>query len=161
MNYERLEADAYFYEIATPILENEEYQTLKGFMAHKDFSVYAHSLAVAILSYNYARAKKLDLDYPSLIRGALLHDYYLYDWHKRHVGHRLHGFCHPAWSLHNAKIRYKLNPIECNIIRSHMWPLTFFHFPHCKEAWIVSKMDHKEAWYETSHVLPYAAWPAL
>ena len=30
----------------------------------------------------------------SLIRGALLHDYFLYDWHKSDQGHRLHAFFH-------------------------------------------------------------------
>jgi uncharacterized protein len=80
-----------------------------------------------------------------LIRGALLHDYYLYDWHKKHKGHRLHGFRHPSWALHNALMVYDLSKKERNIIRSHMFPLTFLHWPHSKEAWIVSKMDHKEA----------------
>jgi uncharacterized protein len=159
MDFENIEVDAYFYEVADPILNNEEYQTLKTFVAHADFSVYSHSIAVAMLSYQYGKNHHLDLDYRSLIRGALLHDYYLYDWHKSHKGHRLHGFRHPAWSLHNAALKYNLNKIECNIIRSHMWPLTFFHFPHSKEAWIVSKMDHKEAWYETKHKKPSLLWP--
>lgn len=154
-----LAVDDFFLAIALPVLTHPEYQTLKTFVAHSDFSVYDHSLAVAVLSYNYARERNLKVDYRSLIRGALLHDYYLYDWHKSHKGHRLHGFRHPSWSLHNAKIRYHLTPIECNIIRSHMWPLTFFHFPHYREAWIVSRMDHKEANFETFHHRPLGPWP--
>src|SRR5574344_1549670 len=149
------EFDAY----ASPLLSQAEYQTMKNYRAHGQVSVYDHSLFVAERSYLYGKKHHLDLDYKSLVRGALLHDYYLYDWHKSHKGHRLHGFRHPAWSLHNAALRYHLNKIECNIIRSHMWPLTFFHFPHSKEAWIVSKMDHKEAWYETKHKKPSLLWP--
>jgi uncharacterized protein len=143
--------DSFFFEVADPILNEPTYQTLKSFIAHSNFSVYDHSLAVAELSYSYAKKKQLAIDYRSLIVGALLHDYYLYDWHKPHKGHRLHGFRHPAWSLHNALLAYDLNRKEKNIIRSHMWPLTFFHFPQSKEAWIVNKMDHQEANYEVSH----------
>jgi hypothetical protein len=40
---------------------------------------------------------------------------------------------------------YDLNDIEKDIIRNHMFPLTFLHWPHSKEARIVAKMDHKEA----------------
>lgn len=134
-----------FDSIAAPILEAEEYQSLKIYKAHGQVSVYDHSLFVAERSYLFAKKRNLDLDYGSLIRGALLHDYYLYDWHKKHKGHRLHGFRHPAWALHNALLAYDLNKVERDIIRSHMFPLTFLHWPHSKEAWVVSKMDHKEA----------------
>jgi hypothetical protein len=32
-----------------------------------------------------------------------------------------------------------------------MFPLTFLHWPHSKEAWIVSHFDHLEAWHEAFH----------
>jgi uncharacterized protein len=97
------------------------------------------------------KSRRSDIDYKALIRGALLHDYYLYDWHKSHKGHRLHGYRHPSWALHNALLRYDLSPKERNIIRSHMFPLTIFHFPRSPEARIVAKMDHKEARVEFRH----------
>jgi uncharacterized protein len=137
--------DEEFSRLADPIVSQSEYQTLKNYRAHGQVSVYDHSLFVAERSYLYAKKRHLDLDYASLVRGALLHDYYLYDWHKRHKGHRLHGFRHPAWALHNALLVYDLNDIEKDIIRNHMFPLTFLHWPHSKEARIVAKMDHKEA----------------
>lgn len=142
---QRMLLDSFFDEIALPILNDVEYQSLKNYRAHGPISVYDHSLLVAERAYLYARKKQRDVDYASLIRGALLHDYYLYDWHKKHKGHRLHGFTHPAWALHNAQLRYSLNPIERDIIRSHMFPLTLLHWPHYPESWIVAKMDHKEA----------------
>jgi uncharacterized protein len=131
--------------IASPLINQAEYQSMKNYRAHGQVSVYDHSLFVAERAYLYAKKRHLDLDYTSLVRGALLHDYYLYDWHKKHKGHRLHGFCHPAWALHNALLAYDLNPTERDIIRNHMFPLTLFHWPHSKEARLVSKMDHKEA----------------
>ena len=135
----------HFDPIARPLLEAPEYQQLKAYRAHGEVSVFDHSLFVAERAYLYAKKRGLDLDYASLVRGALLHDYYLYDWHKKHKGHRLHGFRHPAWALHNALLVYDLNEVERDVIRSHMFPLTFWRWPHSQEAWIVRKMDHKEA----------------
>jgi uncharacterized protein len=141
--------DTYFDSIAQPVLQDEQYQSLKKYIAHSDFTVYDHSLMVAERAYIYAKNKHLQLDYASLIRGALLHDFYLYDWHKSHKGHRLHGFRHPAWALHNANLRFELNDKEKNIIFSHMWPLTLFQIPHSKEAWLVCHFDTKQANIET------------
>jgi uncharacterized protein len=143
--------DEEFDAVALPIVQDEEYQTLHRYMAHGSISVFDHSLLVAERAYLYAKKKHLALDYKALIRGALLHDYYLYDWHKSHKGHRLHGYRHPSWALHNALLRYDLSPKEKNIIRSHMFPLTVFHFPRSPEARIVAKMDHKEARIELRH----------
>jgi len=77
-----------------------------------------------------------------LIRGALLHDYFLYDWHdKEHVQiHNLHGFYHPGIALKNASAEYRLTPRERDIIKKHMWPLTMVP-PMCREAWIVTVAD--------------------
>jgi uncharacterized protein len=137
--------DSYFDSVIQEFTLDEEYQTLNNYFAHGSISVYSHSLFVAERSYLYAKKKNLDLDYRSLIRGAMLHDFYLYDWHKKHKGHRLHGFRHPAWALHNALLRFPLNLKERNIIRSHMFPLTLLHPPLSKEARIVCHMDHYEA----------------
>ncbi|MGN0707810.1 MAG: HD family phosphohydrolase, partial [Faecalibacterium sp.] len=79
--------------------------------------------------------------------GALLHDFYLYDWHRRstfHGLHRLlemHGFSHPSHALVNAKQYFQITPKEQNIISCHMWPLTFRHVPRCREAVIVCLAD--------------------
>lgn len=74
----------------------------------------------------------------SLIRGALLHDYFLYDWHKSE--HRLHGFFHAKRALKNAESDFKLNDIEKNIIKRHMFPLNICP-PKYRESWIVCLAD--------------------
>ena len=86
-----------------PILHDSKYQNMKKYVAHGHYSVYDHCFRVALFAYSYAKCKGIKVDYWSLIRGSLLHDYYLYDWHHTHEGHRLHGFRHPYFSLHNAK----------------------------------------------------------
>ena len=130
-----------FHEISSPILLDEEYQKLKKFTAHGHYSVYDHSLRVALFAYSYAKEKNLQIDYSSLIRGCLLHDFYLYDWHHAHEGHSFHGFRHPYFALRNAKERFSLNNKEKNMIVSHMFPLTFWTIPLSKEAWILTYSD--------------------
>ncbi len=141
--------DSYFSNIAYEVLASPIYERLKSFSAHGSISVYEHSLAVAEYAYLYAKKKNLDIDYRSLIRGALLHDFYLYDWHRSGEGHKLHGFRHPFFAFRNAKKHFVINQIESNIIRSHMFPLVFWCWPRYKEAWIVMKSDRHCAWCET------------
>ena len=84
----------------------------------------------------------------ALIRGALLHDYFLYDWHIKRKGHHFHGFTHPATALRNAEKEYNLGDIERNIISRHMFPLTIVP-PMCREAWLVCLADKYCAVKET------------
>jgi uncharacterized protein len=149
--------DEEFESYACDILTDPEFLSSKNYMAHGPVSVYDHSLLVAERAYLFAKKHRLNLDYRSLVRGALLHDFYLYDWHKKHRGHRLHGFRHPSWALHNASLRFELNPIERDIIQCHMYPLTFWHRPHYREAWLVRKIDHHEANLE----MRYHDFPSL
>jgi len=82
----------------------------------------------------------LNVTYPSLIRGALLHDYFLYDWHERSRDHRLHGFFHPRRALKNAREDFELTSIESDIILRHMFPLNPVP-PKYLESWIVCIAD--------------------
>ena len=88
-------------------------------------------------------------DLRALVRGALLHDYYLYDWHDPNKGFRWHGFKHHRYALWNAERDFLLSKKERNIIRTHMFPLTFWNLPRCREAWIVTLADKKVAAEET------------
>ena len=95
----------------------------KKYIQHGDISVYEHSLRVAYLSIVIVSKFHLRVNMRSLIRGALLHDYFLYDWHIKDKSHRLHGFTHPKKAYKNAKKEFKLNDIEKDIITKHMFPL--------------------------------------
>ena len=88
------------------------------------------------------------VDVHALVRGALLHDYFLYDWHEKDRSHCLHGFRHPSTALKNARADYPLNRIEKNIIARHMFPLTPIP-PTCREAWLVCIADKYCALQET------------
>lgn len=120
----------------------------KNYMQHGTTTVYEHSIKVAYTSLYAAEKLNLRVDRRSLVRGALLHDYFLYDWHENDKSHRLHGFYHAGSALRNAVRDYELNRIEKNIIARHMFPLNLIP-PAYKEAWIVCMADKFCAGSET------------
>ena len=130
-----------YYEITKDIFEHEEFNSLKNYFHHNS-SIYEHVKEVAYLSYRIC--KYLKLDYRSAARGALLHDYFFYNWRNHDEPHlhrrKFHGLEHPKIALNNAKRTFSLNKIEEDIIRKHMWPLTAMP-PRYKESFIVSFSD--------------------
>lgn len=137
---------------AAEILEREGRLGLtRGYIQHGDVTVYAHVLSVARTSAHMADVLErhgVSLDRASLVRGALLHDYFLYDWHDPDPSHRLHGFRHPFFALARAEEDFALTPRERNIIVRHMFPLVPVP-PTCREAWIVCLADKWCALRET------------
>lgn len=144
------EKDATLLEYGRQILESENFKQTIEHMQHGSMSVYHHSLNVARYSIAINRYFKLCATEKELIRGALLHDYFLYDWHKQHHG-KLHGFYHPGIALKNAEKEYHLTSREKDIIRKHMWPLTVVP-PLCREAWIVTMADKYCSLLETVRI---------
>lgn len=113
---------------------------MRRYVQHGDISTYEHCLLVAYYSFLWMRCLRIRCDEEELIRGALLHDYYLYDWHVKERWHRWHGFRHARFALLNAQRDFTLSEKEKEIIRKHMWPLTIIP-PMCREAWIVNGAD--------------------
>ena len=118
------------------------------FIQNGSTSLYNHCRNVALMSLKIARSFKIKVDEDSLVRGALLHDYYLYDWHDKLARPHLHGFFHPGIALKNALEEFDLNSTEKDIIKHHMFPLTLVP-PSTKEGWIVSVADKLCSLYET------------
>lgn len=140
-------------EAASDILQSENFRSTKGHIQHGSMTVNSHCMNVA--KYSLALSEKLHIpcSQRELIRGALLHDYFLYDWHsKEHVSlYKLHGFYHPGVAVENASREYDLSPREREIIKKHMWPLTVVP-PTCREAWIVTSADKWCSLLETLHI---------
>ena len=140
--------DVYFWQILEKVSEDTRLLSSKEFIQHGKTTVYAHSVQVAYESYRLAKEKNLNVDMERLIRGALLHDYFLYDWHNQLTPHRLHGFFHPGVALKNACRDAKLSDVEKDIIKKHMFPLTPIP-PSYLESWIVCWVDKKCSMRET------------
>ena len=62
----------------------------KNAIQHGLTTVYEHSVGVAGASLKLAEFFHLKVNEKALIRGALLHDYFLYDWHIKRKGHHFH-----------------------------------------------------------------------
>ena len=139
-----------FNEILSDILSNETVKQMQNYIQHGEISCYTHCYYVAY--YTYLICKKLKLDYKSAVRGAMLHDLFLYDWHTTSPADinekGVHAWAHPRIALKNASKIFNLNDTEKDIIRNHMWPVTL-KFPKTKEAFIVSCMDKYSATAET------------
>ena len=143
------------YTYGKDILESDLFLRERDYIQHGDTTTYTHSLCVTYISVALAIKKKKKVDMRSLIRGALLHDYFLYDWHEKNEFHRLHGYTHAKRSMENAIRDFDLNEKEAGIIYSHMFPLNLTHLPKSKEARIVCLADKICAGYETLSLLDY------
>lgn len=138
---------------ASDILHSENFDSSKNNMQHGTISVKEHSIQVARQSILISDILRIKHNRRDLVRGALLHDYFLYDWHRIDLenSHRLHGFHHPARALKNAEQEYELTDRQKEIIIKHMWPLTIKP-PMCREAWVVTAADKYCSFLETVHL---------
>ena len=125
-----------------------------GYIQHGNTSCMRHTVAVAYYSYRLVKKLHIKCRTNELIRGALLHDYFLYDWHKRKLSEGLHGFTHPKTALENASRDFQLTDTEKNIIERHMFPLTLIP-PVTIEGWVVCLVDKACSAYEVFAAKPY------
>ena len=130
------------------ITQSELFKREKQYLQHGNTSVYEHSLFVAETCIAFVNKFNINVNKKSLIKGALLHDYFLYDWHDSDPSHKLHGIRHPKFSRDNAKRDFGLNKIEENMILAHMFPLGIV-IPKYKESIILCLIDKYCAAYET------------
>lgn len=115
---------------------------MKSFTQHGSVSTFEHCRAVTKLSLGIDRRLHLHSDKKVLITGAMLHDYFLYDWHdKARPGQRIHGYTHAAAAAKNARRHFDIDGRTHHVIWSHMWPLNITRLPRSREAWIVCTAD--------------------
>lgn len=141
-----------FSRLSEAVISHPDYDILKTLKAHGRLTVYDHSLDVARYSFRLNRRLHLKIDEEALVWGALLHDFYLYDWHKARINvplFKMHGYTHPSTAAENAAERFDISAKIDNIIRSHMWPLTLRTLPQSREAWLVCLSDKIVATRET------------
>ena len=122
------------------LFSDDVIQSMKKYSHHGRTSLFGHSVHVSY--YNYLVCKKLHLDEKAGAKAGLLHDLFLYDWHKYspEKGERLHGFEHPTKALKNAGKYFNITEKEGDMIAKHMFPLTVTP-PKYKETFVIVLVD--------------------
>ena len=132
------------FKYGRDILMSDEARRMKEYTQHGDTSVFEHTVSVAkhslLIAMSIEKIFRKKVDRRSLVRGALLHDYFLYDWHEKRKGHNIHGFTHPGKALENARRDFEINDVEADVIKKHMFPLTIIP-PKRLESFIVCVAD--------------------
>lgn len=134
-----------FQRLVSPYTNSSQIQQMNNFIAHGQTTVFEHSYLVARLSYKICTILPIRVDIHSVVAGAMLHDFYLYDWHKVDPKHKWHGKVHGYTAYQNASQYFIINNKTKNIIESHMWPKNFKEKPRSTEAIIVSVSDKIQA----------------
>lgn len=129
-----------FRNTVSGLLKQRDVRTMNRFVQHAEISTLEHCISVAYVSLWLSEKLRWRVDRSSLVRGAVLHDFFLYDWHEKSGRKGLHGFTHPRAALENAEARFQLTDRERDIIVKHMWPLTPVP-PKCREAFLVGAAD--------------------
>ena len=135
-------------EYGADILDSEKYGQSDKYIQHGTTTTREHMISTACVSIKIARAMHLRCDEQSLVRGALLHDYFLYDWHEPEGDHPKHATRHSSYALKNASEDFAINPLEAEIIREHMFPCTL-RIPLHRESWMLVLADKACAVKET------------
>ena len=122
------------------LFNHKKVNLMKKFIQHGNVNTYKHALNVVKMGIRINNFFHLESDRKELIFGAMLHDFYLYDWHKKSIK-KLHGFFHSRIAVKNAIEEFNINKNIQNIILCHMWPLNITKVPKNKEGWIVCLSD--------------------
>ena len=121
-------------------LNDEKILRMKDISMHRGSNCYLHSFKVAKKAIKKSLNRK-DVNLEVVLLGAILHDYYLYDWRKDRSKLKKHGKNHPSVAINNAVKDFDISEDVKKVIKSHMWPINIKDYPKSKEAKIVSISD--------------------
>ncbi|HRF70751.1 MAG TPA: HD domain-containing protein [Candidatus Pelethenecus sp.] len=138
------EQKEFFFQEIKKIIYTPNFIILKQFRHHGSISTYTHAIKVAYFSYRFSIQHKIKVNKRELIKAALLHDLYFYDWHDKDNGVHLHGLFHPKKAVKNAIHLYNITKREQRHMAHHMFPLTLIP-PTTKEGWIICICDKLSA----------------
>ncbi len=139
-----------YHETVEKMANDPRLLAMKKYRQHGSSNTYDHSLHVAAAAFNLAKIMKIEVDEVQMARGAMLHDFYLYDIADMNAW--VHGTRHAEAALRNSEKCFDLDSKERNIIYSHMWPLNITHLPRCRESVLIGIADKYAAVSERFHV---------
>jgi len=133
------EALAYLEEFLNKYSQDERILRMKDSPHHPNISAYTHTFRVVRKCVGIVKFFHMKVEWDNLLLGALLHDFYLYDFHE-HSSFK-NCFLHPKMAMKNAKELFDANDHVIKIIKTHMFPLPIWKIPTSREAWVVSLAD--------------------
>lgn len=156
-----MKAETVILKYGRDILESVEVSASRGCVQHGNISVYTHCVMVTKYALLLAKRFGIRCNLRSLVRGALLHDFFMYDWHWAKMPDEvkrqgLHGFTHPGTAAKNARKYFNVSKKVYDIINCHMFPLTLTRMPKSAEGWLVCMADKYCSLLETLRVQPYS-----
>ena len=142
------------------ILSSAGMQKSAQFMQHGTTSVRDHCMNVACCATKMARVLRLKVNERDLVHAALLHDYFLYDWHDRSTSRPRHATQHPRYAAENAVRDFEISQEVVRAIHSHMFPMSR-HIPQGSLGWLVCIADKLCTVQEVAQGILYRVRPRL
>lgn len=132
-----------FEKLQNEVLKCNDYKKLYN-ESHHGITRMEHTMRVS--KYVYKISKKMNMDYISATRAALLHDFFINTDFGDIKGIKK-GIYHPGIAAKNACKHFELNKKEISAIETHMFPLNI-KVPKYKESWVLTLVDKTVAIYE-------------
>lgn len=135
--------DKTYMEYISDIYNDSNFAVMDKYEHHNTYTRLDHCIHVSYSTYLWL--KKLAPGYRYMreaCRGALLHDFFLYEWHTENPFPVpcMHAWKHPERAYLDAKKYFNISPVEKHIILTHMYPL-YLGIPSSKAAWMVIWFD--------------------
>lgn len=134
-----------YYNIYSEFYNVNKFRELKTIVHHGNNRLN-HINRVAKMSFFIS--KKLNLDFISCTRGAIMHDFFTIDDLSKNDNNAIQYWKkHPNEALQNSSYYFEVNEVEKDIILSHMFPITK-KVPAYPESKIVCISDKVVSIYE-------------
>lgn len=123
--------------IVHDLLSLECVRNMVNYNHHRNINTLMHGINVSYATYKICL--KLRIEPNEIVKAALLHDFFLYDWH-REKNLLKHAFDHPRIAVRNIeKNNLSFSKEQKEMILSHMFP--FGPCPHSMGGWILTFAD--------------------
>lgn len=136
-----------FDKIIEPILNIDKFHELSN-VDHHGINRFDHSIRVAYFTYKVT--KRMHLNYKEATEAALLHDFFVDEVDEESGIGKLRR--HPGYAVMNASKYFDLSDLQVDIIKTHMFPVTFTP-PKYLESWIVDIVDDVASVYERGYTI--------
>lgn len=128
-----------YCEIVGDLLSHPKVQEMKLYPHHGKVDTHYHTVYVSYTVFKIAKKRNMP-ELRDITRAALLHDFYLYDWHTDKDHEELHAWFHPKEALRNAEKYFgEMTKMQREMILYHMWPLA--KMPRSKGGFLLTFCD--------------------